>query len=579
MRSVKSRLLSLLLILAMLPLCVQGGAIPVQAAYENTYVNTGDQRADIIGVALTQVGYREGSGGYTKYGDWYGSDYMAWCGAFVSWCANQAGIPTSVIKKNGFASASNFGLSDRTFTVSDHLPNPGDLFFKNSNSHVGLVYYVEGDYFYTLEGNTYTGNNPDGVYIRQRSLSGSYYFASPAYQGSGSSTSHNYVKGVEEAHPHREYYKCTDCSSMYYTGNYGTVSTCQECIMANCSHKYSNWTKVDDQYHQGVCSLCGKKQSYKHDWGSDKIIKEATCQDSGLKQQTCGTCGATREVVIPKTNAHQYSEWLYVDNETHYRICQTCSHEEIKNHTEHQREFNQFEHWYECPDCGGRAGMEAHKFPDGCGSACEICKYVTPSGHICTSQWAYNEKGHWHTCVNCSEQTDYAEHIYSADCDETCDICGYTRQTIHNYSEDWESSEKGHWHSCSDCGKVQEVLEHTLSRGIHDEQPQTCMVCGFVVTPAASHVHDYDYECDENSHWGSCECGQSMEKQSHIWDWNSGCCKICGAPLPVVEQPQIPWVMILSAVAAVAATGAVTLGIVVLCKKRKTAKEPALVEV
>ena len=53
-----SLLMAILIVLSLLPQL----AIPAQAAYENTYKNTGDHRKDIIGVALTQVGYLEGNG-------------------------------------------------------------------------------------------------------------------------------------------------------------------------------------------------------------------------------------------------------------------------------------------------------------------------------------------------------------------------------------------------------------------------------------------------------------------------------------------------------------------------------------
>ena len=56
------------------------------AAYENTHKQTGNQADDLIAVAQTQLGYREGAnandlsgntsfrgdGNYTKYGAWYG---------------------------------------------------------------------------------------------------------------------------------------------------------------------------------------------------------------------------------------------------------------------------------------------------------------------------------------------------------------------------------------------------------------------------------------------------------------------------------------------------------------------------
>lgn len=62
-------------------------------------------------MARTQIGYKEkasnsnldsftanaGSADYTKYGAWYGLNPAPWCAMFVSWCARQVNIPTSVI--------------------------------------------------------------------------------------------------------------------------------------------------------------------------------------------------------------------------------------------------------------------------------------------------------------------------------------------------------------------------------------------------------------------------------------------------------------------------------------------------
>lgn len=66
--------------------------------YPNTHTNTGDQRADIVQIAETQVGYPENDG--TKYGAWwqelqnttYDFTHEAWCVMFVHWCLNQAGL-------------------------------------------------------------------------------------------------------------------------------------------------------------------------------------------------------------------------------------------------------------------------------------------------------------------------------------------------------------------------------------------------------------------------------------------------------------------------------------------------------
>ena len=78
-----------------------------------------DQRQAILDVAQSQLGYTEGNnknaiGGnasgsqnYTEVGLWYynnidSSDQFylgAWCSMFVSWCANEAGIPADVIPR------------------------------------------------------------------------------------------------------------------------------------------------------------------------------------------------------------------------------------------------------------------------------------------------------------------------------------------------------------------------------------------------------------------------------------------------------------------------------------------------
>ena len=160
------------------------------ADYENTYVNTGDMRQDLIGVALTQVGYTEGANNYTKYGVWMGQPNSPWCGMFVSWCARQAGIPTSVLKTTGIANPNNFGL--KYYSIDEYTPRPGDLFFKKNFSHVGIVYTVGTTNFTTIEGNTGNSTSGEGwaVMIQTRKLK-DYYYASPAYP---TDNDHNYKR-------------------------------------------------------------------------------------------------------------------------------------------------------------------------------------------------------------------------------------------------------------------------------------------------------------------------------------------------------------------------------------------------
>ena len=148
--------------------------LPVSAAYENTYTNTGNQRADIVAVAKTQIGYHEGSlegttnssNNYTKYNVWNGKiegGYRyAWCHAFVSWCANQAGIGTDIVPKTaGTSTGRSFFVNQGTYRQSaanggSYVPQAGDIIYYGSGSspsHVGIVSDCDGSTVYTIEGN------------------------------------------------------------------------------------------------------------------------------------------------------------------------------------------------------------------------------------------------------------------------------------------------------------------------------------------------------------------------------------------------------------------------------------------
>ena len=547
MKSRSRRILSFLLTLLLLIACVPAYSMPAGAAsypntHPNTYTNTGDQRKDIINVALTQVGYKEGSGNnnYTKYGAWWGRNPMSWCAIFVSWCAEQAGVPGSVLKQSSFSNASAFGFSS-SFTASQKTPQPGDLFFRNENAHVGIVYKVEGSTFYTLEGNTWTSaDSHHGVMIRQRNLySSEFTFVSPNYQGSSNSgsggCSHSYVKGADSAHPHKEYYKCSKCGYSYYTGTNKVVDGCEDC----CSHQFGNWKTVDDTYHSAVCSICGKNDKLKHEWGNDEILQEANCKDVGLKKQTCSKCDATRETKIPATGEHEFGPQMYSDSHKHYQICQVCKTEETAEHNLSEWKGSSTDHWLECEDCGGRVSIGSHITSGACGSTCMVCDLTPNTGHIYSARWTNNAKEHWHRCIYCSKVINEEAHVYSTDCDETCDTCGYIRVVQHTYDENWEKDSTGHWKVCQKCGQKDAVKPHKLGAVADQDGAQLCTLCDFAVVPAQQHIHNYRYVSDDRSHWGTCACGDAVEAQGHIWQMDTGKCQICQANMPTVETAPV----------------------------------------
>ena len=129
---------------------------------------TGNYRADLVNVALTQVGYHEGSGvrqrhggdvysdgNWTEYGYFCGCDGYAWCAMFVSWCARQARIPGSLIQNSTVARSYAFGLP--FYYKEDYSPRTGDVVFFAEKGHVwdhvGIVLSASEEWMYSLEGN------------------------------------------------------------------------------------------------------------------------------------------------------------------------------------------------------------------------------------------------------------------------------------------------------------------------------------------------------------------------------------------------------------------------------------------
>ncbi len=169
--------------------------------------------AAIMATASSQVGTYEGAGGYSKYGDYFGNPYIAWCGAFVSWCARTTGIPQDVIPTNLSSTAmrdyfKGQGLYHLSFAYGgNYIPKQGDIVFFTSTetyrrsqdniTHVGLVLEATSSYVTCIEGNC-----PDRVRQIDRTYS-SYItgFATPRYEGielESTGTTNTYKAGTYE---------------------------------------------------------------------------------------------------------------------------------------------------------------------------------------------------------------------------------------------------------------------------------------------------------------------------------------------------------------------------------------------
>lgn len=155
MRAVRKALPLALLVLA---LCLT----PARAAESGELSQSGR----VVAQALGQMGFTEGDDEFTPFGVRYGYPHGYWCDMFVSWCADEAGVP-----EEAFPRSVNCAQHCRDFTAlgryhssaargGTYTPLQGDLalFYNRSGRihHVGLVLYVEDGTLFTVEGNALT---------------------------------------------------------------------------------------------------------------------------------------------------------------------------------------------------------------------------------------------------------------------------------------------------------------------------------------------------------------------------------------------------------------------------------------
>ena len=118
--------------------------------------------ARLIEVAKAEIGTIEGpKDNETKYGAFAKANFQPWCGSFVNWCANEAGVkvPNTVFTPGGAAAFKKAG-SWIDCEVAD--PEPGDIAYfdfpsdgVDRISHVAIVVADNEDgTVWCVEGNT-----------------------------------------------------------------------------------------------------------------------------------------------------------------------------------------------------------------------------------------------------------------------------------------------------------------------------------------------------------------------------------------------------------------------------------------
>ena len=149
-----------LLLLAVLVTTVIALLTSIFSAVDTTYAyGTGES---IVAVAIGEIGYHEGAGNQTKYGEYTGTNGLSWCHAFVSWCANECGFVDMGIfpKTASCETGRQWFISHQEYQASDgtYEPQPGDIIYFDYDHvgvshHVGIVEYTENGVVHTIEGN------------------------------------------------------------------------------------------------------------------------------------------------------------------------------------------------------------------------------------------------------------------------------------------------------------------------------------------------------------------------------------------------------------------------------------------
>jgi len=131
--------------------------------------------ARLIEVAAAEVGTIEEGDNLTKYGKFTKADGLPWCGSFVNWCANEAGV-----KIHSVVSTAQGAHRFKEMQRWSGMPQLGYLAFMDFPhdgvdriSHIGIVVgLIDTKTCLTIEGNTSgTGDQRNGgmVMVKVRS--------------------------------------------------------------------------------------------------------------------------------------------------------------------------------------------------------------------------------------------------------------------------------------------------------------------------------------------------------------------------------------------------------------------------
>lgn len=368
----------------------------------------------------------------------------------------------------------------------------------------------------------------------------------------------------------------------YTCGTCGTTKT--DSIPIKTIHAFTAWEKTATT-HSRACTDCGQQENGSHIL-TEEITRKPSCKEDGAKKVTCSVCGYTETVLLVKLTTHTYDSACDAE-------CNVCG---TKRQTQHSftttwsKDYSG--HWHECTKCGEKKDQENHKAggaaTEESDQLCLTCNYVIAKKkehvHDYGEEWASDEVGHWHACAKCREEKDYASHIYDDACDGDCNTCGYKRSDSHKYdTEGWNTTKFDHWNICAVCHEESKKEKHIAGPAATAEAAQTCKVCGYEIAPKLEHTHDFGsvYTVTEDSHWKTCDCGDTSVPEPHSWDKGRASkndtvtyrCTLCDAEKVVKAPASFPWLTVILVVLALGCIGGIVF-LVIMLKRGTFDEEP-----
>lgn len=230
-----------------------------------TTITSYGSEACFIAVAQNEVGYAEQGNNITKYGNTPGN---GWCASFVSWCANKADILSVTIPqvtapeqfRTYYEPHGRFYLR-----TSGYVPQPGDIYFGTEDgvniSHCGIVYDVDADNVYTIDGNW-----SNKVQLRTMSRNCSYIFGygNPNYTETG-----HYYSTYKNLNTTYHNICCEHCDTVLRQEKHTIITGTwysddsrhwNQCVCGRKGTLYIHIFEYDSSIHKEVCVICGRTE-------------------------------------------------------------------------------------------------------------------------------------------------------------------------------------------------------------------------------------------------------------------------------------------------------------------------------